>query len=266
MKKIKSLGQHFLRSNAIAQRVANNVEVPYQNCTTVVEVGPGEGMLTQFLLQIPDIDLWVCELDDRLPQVLRAKFPETVLPSEKILLGDVLQMRLPQRFPDGFSLVGNFPYNISSQLLIMAYTHRQQIGQLVGMFQREVAQRVCAQPGSKVYGQLSVLLQAFFEVSYLFTVERGNFDPPPQVQSAVIRLTRRATDALNGTPEPIFRALVKQAFATRRKQLANCLKAYQFNFDDSVLPPTILQKRAEQLSLADFSELARIAVVKETKK
>lgn len=247
MKKKKSLGQHFLHNEQICQRIADLVEPPLPQLD-VLEVGPGAGALTRFLVQRKDLNLTCCELDERFARDLARKFPQL---KDRIIPGDFLQLDPRPFFPDQFNVVGNFPYNISSQIVFRVLDLRERIPQMMGMFQKELAQRVCCGPGSKVYGIISVLAQAYYHAEYLFEIGPENFDPPPQVDSAVIRLSRRDRSDLIYPKR--FKSLVKQAFSQRRKTLRNTLK---HALPEDRLKDEFFSKRAEALSVEEFEGLA----------
>ncbi|MFM7646199.1 MAG: 16S rRNA (adenine(1518)-N(6)/adenine(1519)-N(6))-dimethyltransferase RsmA [Sphingomonadales bacterium] len=241
----KSLGQHFLRDENIVRKI---MEALGQNpFTQLLEVGPGGGALTRYLLELPAVHFRAIELDKEKVDYLLATYPSL---QGKLLRGDFLKMDIP--FSGSFTVVGNFPYNISSQILFTLLEWRLQVETVVGMFQKEVAQRAAAAPGTKVYGVLSVLIQAFFSVEYLFDVSPGCFDPPPKVMSGVIRLTPRSDIPAMRSPSD-FSLLVKTAFGQRRKTLRNALKPL---FDPVVLKDPLFDKRAEQLSVQDFGALS----------
>lgn len=252
MQKLKSFGQHFLRNDHIANRIVEQLIIDEQTGSTVVEIGPGEGVLTRHLLERTDINqFFAIELDRRLPEILISRYPQL---QGKIIEGDVLHLKLEDFAGQKFSIIGNFPYNISTQILFKILDYRQQIPQMVGMFQREVAQRIAAPPGSKVYGVTSVLIQACYKAKYCFTVEAGSFDPPPKVQSGVIRLVR--TDEFEPTIKNFehFRSVVKNAFGQRRKMLRNALQTLPL--DDTQLPLTTWTRRAEELHVSEFIAIA----------
>lgn len=254
MRKIKSFGQHFLKHPQIAEQIAQSLQLPDEpsHKAVVIEIGPGEGVLTQFLVNRAAIELFVVEIDRRLPDYLKKRFQ--VLEGH-IIEADVLKVHFEDYIGNQpFWLIGNFPYNISSQILFKALHYRQSVKQVVGMFQKEVAQRITAKEGSKQYGILSVLMQAYFKTEYLFEVSAGSFDPPPQVQSAVVRLSPTNLYAATIQNEQNFTQTVKQAFNQRRKMLRNALQPLRFDFDR--LPPALPQMRAEQISVAGFIELA----------
>ncbi len=251
MRAKKSYGQHFLKDKGLARRIVDALEF-LPDCPRILEVGPGKGVLTRLLLARQEAFLAV-EADRDMLAYLEEHLPET---APKLIAADFLKLDLKTVF-DGacFSLIGNFPYNISSQILFKALESRALVPQLVGMFQREVAERVVARPGSKTYGVLSVLVQAHYEGRYLFTVKPGAFSPPPKVQSGVIRLQRREKLLVPDELWPAFRQMVKTAFGQRRKVLRNALKtlAQQPDF----LEHPLMQQRAEQLSITEFLDLLR---------
>jgi 16S rRNA (adenine1518-N6/adenine1519-N6)-dimethyltransferase len=247
----KHLGQHFLVDQQIAKNIVDLVALPGAT-TAVLEIGPGMGVLTQYLIQDPRLELSVIDIDAESIAYLYAHFPAL---AGRILQADFLKMDLGAAFPGPVSIIGNFPYNISSQIFFKVLTHRQQVTEVVCMLQKEVAERIAAPPGSKVYGILSVLLQAFYHIEYKFTVPPHVFDPPPKVNSGVIRLERNQTQALDCDEKKFFE-VVKLSFGTRRKTLRNCLKPYQL--PESVTRQEIFDKRAEQLSVADFVHLTQM--------
>jgi 16S rRNA (adenine1518-N6/adenine1519-N6)-dimethyltransferase len=240
----KSLGQHFLRDENIAHKiVAALQEHPFSR---LLEVGPGAGALTKYLRELSDVDLRAVELDEEKVHYLHKTWPAL---EGKIIQGSILDMEKP--FDEKFTVVGNFPYNISSQILFKMLDWRASLETMTGMFQKEVAQRVVAAEGSKTYGVLSVLIQAFFKVEYLFEVHEQSFHPPPKVKSAVIRIRPREVPlAMKG--EKAFFLLVKTAFNQRRKTLRNAVKGL---FEPAILAGPIFDRRAEQLSVNDFADL-----------
>jgi 16S rRNA (adenine1518-N6/adenine1519-N6)-dimethyltransferase len=240
----KSLGQHFLKDRSICRRIAEEVAV--NRPRNLLEVGPGAGAITALFLEWEDINFRAVELDHEKVVYLEQNFPAI---RGKLIEGSILDIDLP--FDGPFTLVGNFPYNISSQILFRVLEWREQVETMVGMFQKEVAVRVASGPGNKDYGILSVLVQAFFRVEYLFDVSEHSFDPPPKVQSGVIRLVNTGNPYQVTDFKRLLR-LVKAAFGQRRKQLRNPLKPY---FKPEVLKEDIFTKRAEQLSVADFIDL-----------
>ena len=217
----KSLGQHFLTDQDIARRIVDALQG-----SPVLEVGPGMGVLTQYLLKQPSVILSVAknlkaiEIDKESVAYLKKHFPEL---GDGLIEGDFLKMDLQGLFPGQFSIIGNFPYNISSQIFFKIIDNRDLVPEVVCMIQKEVAERIAEKPGTKTYGILSVFLQAWYDIEYLFTVGSGAFNPPPKVQSAVIRLTRNSRTEL-GCDEKLFKAVVKTAFGQRRKTLRNSLK------------------------------------------
>lgn len=215
----------------------------------VLEVGCGMGVLTQFLLRRRDIVTWGAEIDSESVAYLHAHYPEF---APRLIEGDFLQMDLRTHFPHGLKIIGNFPYNISSQIFFKVLENRDLIPECVGMIQKEVAVRLAEPPGSKEYGILSVLLQAWYDIEYLFTVNETVFNPPPKVKSAVIRLRRNTTRHL-GCDERLFVRVVKAAFGQRRKMIRNSLRAAFGDFGGAEHP--FFTRRAEQLSVADFVEL-----------
>jgi len=240
----KHLGQHFLKDTNIALKIVNSL-THHNQYLQVVEVGPGMGVLTQYLLN-NNIDLTVIDIDKESTAYLAKEMPEL---AGKIITADFLKFDWQAHFNKPFAIIGNFPYNISSQIFFKVLDMRSSVQEVVGMIQKEVAQRIASGPGNKTYGILSVLLQAFYSIEYLFTVPPSVFNPPPKVDSAVIRLKRNETKELN-CDEKLFTRVVKQGFQNRRKTLRNALKPL-------ALPPEInndsqLNLRAEQLSVSDF--------------
>lgn len=242
----KFLGQHFLKDENIARDIAESLT---GQTSHVLEIGPGMGVLTKYLYNKPDMDFHAIEIDRESVVYLHDHYP-----SLHVVEGDFLALDLQELFSEPFAVIGNFPYNISSQILFKVYDNRNQIPEVVGMFQKEVAERVAARPGSKTYGILSVLLSAYYDIEYLFTVHEHVFNPPPKVKSAVIRL-RRNNVAVLDCDEDLFTRVVKIGFNQRRKTLRNALK--QLNLDLSNVPEELLGKRAEQLSVADFVTITR---------
>jgi 16S rRNA (adenine1518-N6/adenine1519-N6)-dimethyltransferase len=247
----KHLGQHFLTDQQIARAIVDLLQLPAET-RNVLEIGPGMGVLTQYLVLKQELNLSVIEIDPESVVYLKANYPSL---HDKIISADILKTDLSKHFEGNLSVIGNFPYNISSQIFFKVLAHRQQVTEVVGMLQKEVAERLAAPPGSKVYGILSVLLQAFYTIKYEFTVPPHVFDPPPKVQSAVIRLVRNDIAALNCDEKKFFE-VVKQSFGTRRKTLRNCLKPYRLPETVTSLP--VFDQRAEQLGVADFVELTRL--------
>ena len=246
----KALGQHFLTDLNIARKIADALsggtsEAP----AAVLEVGCGMGVLTQFLLRRGDMVTWGAEIDAESVEYLHAHYPEF---TPRLIEGDFLKLDLRERFPDGLRIIGNFPYNISSQIFFKVLENRDLVPECVGMIQREVAVRIAEPPGSKEYGILSVLLQAWYDIEYLFTVNETVFNPPPKVKSAVIRLRRNATRQL-ACDEALFIKVVKASFGQRRKMLRNSLKAVFGDFGGEEHP--FFTRRAETLSVAEFVDL-----------
>lgn len=247
----KALGQHFLTDLGIARRIAETIS-EYKNLP-VLEVGPGMGVLTQFLLELGH-DVTVAEIDGESVEYLRANFPQL---GERILDCDFLKTDLNRIFPgDGpFCVIGNYPYNISSQIFFHVLDYRDRVVCCSGMLQREVAERLAAPPGTKARGILSVLLQAWYDIEYLFTVEPGVFNPPPKVKSGVIRMTRNSVTDL-GCDERLFKTVVKTSFGQRRKTMRNSLRGL---FPPGAVPEVpLLALRPEQLSVAQFIELTNL--------
>jgi 16S rRNA (adenine1518-N6/adenine1519-N6)-dimethyltransferase len=253
MRAKKSFGQHFLTSEGIAQRIADSLLIEAGK-PNVLEVGPGKAMLTKYLLE-KNFDLKCVEADSDMVDFLNANFPAL---KGKIIAEDFLKLDLGAVFPNGagdgqpFHIIGNFPYNISSQIVFKMVEHRLIVPQLVGMFQKEMAQRIIATPGGKDYGVISVLTQAFYEGKYLFSVAPGNFNPPPKVQSGVIRLVRKEEEL--GCDPILFRKVVKQAFSQRRKMLRNTVRP-SFEANPAVLEEDYFKQRPEVLSVRDFVDL-----------
>jgi 16S rRNA (adenine1518-N6/adenine1519-N6)-dimethyltransferase len=240
----KHLGQHFLIDLNIAQKIVN--ALPQDDLTTI-EIGPGTGVLTQYMIEKDNFMAF--DIDIESIEFLKEKYPQY---KDKIQFQDFLEADLtPFASKGNFKVIGNFPYNISTQIMFKVLEHRESVSSLVGMFQREVAQRIAEKPGTKTYGILSVLLQAFYKIEYLFTVSEHVFNPPPKVKSAVIRLTRNTTDKLNCN-EDLFFKVVKASFNQRRKTVRNSVKVLSGN---SLVESIYLDKRAEQLSVAEFVEL-----------
>lgn len=238
----KSLGQHFLKDENISQRIVAALQ--QQSFTQLLEVGPGAGALTKYLTGLSNIDFKAVEIDNEKIPYLQKTFPQLQLQHESFL-----DMQPP--FEGPFTIIGNFPYNISTEILFKTLDWKEEVQMIVGMFQKEVAERIAAPPGSKVYGVTSVLLQAFYKVEYLFDVPPQSFNPPPKVMSGVIRLLP-ADKQLEIRSERSFRVLVKTAFNQRRKMLRNAVKSL---FTQDVLQQSVFDKRAEQLSKEDFAML-----------
>ncbi|UYN88028.1 MAG: 16S rRNA (adenine(1518)-N(6)/adenine(1519)-N(6))-dimethyltransferase RsmA [Cyclobacteriaceae bacterium] len=255
----KSLGQHFLHDKNIAGKIVESLKFTVEQ-EAVLEVGPGMGVLTHFLIEQSRCNLKVIEIDRDSVSYLKTHYPRL-----SIIEGDFLEADFSTIFSGKFSIIGNFPYNISSQILFKVYEHRDQVWQVVGMLQKEVADRIAAPPGSKTYGILSVLLQAYYRIDYLFKVAPGVFIPPPKVMSAVVRLERNERAQLP-CDEQLFKQVVKQGFNNRRKTLRNALKnlilaALQAQPEGAVkifLAHELLDKRAEQLTVEDFIYLTQL--------
>lgn len=252
----KHLGQHFLRDENIARKIAESLRND-AGYSQVLEIGPGMGVLTKYLLEQTAFETWVAEIDTESVAYLQEHYPQL---APRIIAGDFLRMKLDNYFKNQFAVIGNFPYNISSQILFKVLENRNLVPELVGMFQKEVAERVAEPPGSKTYGILSVLLQAWFNIEYLFTVHENVFSPPPKVKSAVIRLTRNKTEQL-GCDEKLFTAVVKAAFNQRRKTVRNAVKAFAIKpgFEDH----EYFANRAERLSVADFVALTNMLEIRQ---
>lgn len=288
----KALGQHFLTDQNIAKSIvaalqlpaaggkavasegkvnAEVASVPSIQLTTeqparmkVLEIGPGMGVLSQYLLQRQDVDLRMIEIDDESVEYLESHFPQA---HGRVIFGDFLKLDIDELFPEEFHVIGNFPYNISSQIFFRIIDYRNRIPQTVCMIQKEVAERIAEKPGSKTYGILSVLLQAWYDIEYLFTVGSGAFAPPPKVQSAVIKLTRNRRTSL-GCDENAFKNIVKTAFGQRRKTLRNSLKpiiaakATKEGWDTEALTSftsaPVFKLRPERLSVEDFIGLTNL--------
>lgn len=240
----KNLGQHFLKDSAIAKRIAYSLTGEGYN--TVLEIGPGMGVLTVFLMEREFADFRVIEIDNESVHYLKSNYDKL-----NVISGDFLSMDIDKHFSEKMGIIGNFPYNISTQILFKVLNHRDKVSEVTGMLQKEVAERICAGPGSKTYGILSVLLQAFYKCEYLFTVSEHVFSPPPKVKSGVIRLKRNDVTGLD-CDEILFLRVVKACFNQRRKTLRNSVKsAFQLKNED--YPEFGL--RPEQLSVSQFVNL-----------
>ena len=240
----KFLGQHFLKDLSVAQKIAETIEEG-----PVLEIGPGMGVLTQFLLKNPRIQLTAIEIDRESVAYLKEWYPELHL-----IEGDFLKLDLDVIYPSGnFNVIGNYPYNISSQIFFKVLEYKDRIPVCSGMIQKEVAERIASKPGNKAYGILSVLLQAYYDIEYLFTVDEHVFNPPPKVKSAVIRMTRNERKHLD-CDETLFKQVVKTAFNQRRKQMRNSLQLL-IGKGNPLLEEKIFTKRPEQLSVEEFVEL-----------
>lgn len=245
----KHLGQHFLTDLSIAERIAQAV-TGHRGVNQVLEIGPGMGVLTDFLLKNPQ-ELYLIEIDKESIVYLHQKYPQL---GDRIVEGDYLKYDSERVLPDQYAIAGNFPYNISSQIFFKVLEEKNRVTEVVCMLQKEVAKRIASPKGNKDYGILSVLLQAWYDIEYLFTVPPGVFNPPPKVDSGVIRLTRNSVQKLD-CDEKLFFKVVKGGFATRRKTLRNALKPFGLSEEFKTNP--ILDKRAEQLDVADFVYLTQ---------
>lgn len=270
----KALGQHFLKDNKIAERIVKALVSPETTPVTdpetaavpatnqVLEIGPGTGVLTAFLVKEQGIDFKLIEIDDESVRYLREYYPQL---GDSLIEGDFLRMHLEALFPGKFMIIGNFPYNISSQIFFKVLDHREKIPTVVGMLQKEVAQRLASPPGNKDYGILSVLLQAWYNIEYLFTVDENSFIPPPKVKSAVIRITANDRKEL-GCDEVLFKKVIKATFNQRRKTIRNSIKSLLSTLDTTGKAyealcrarTPLLAKRPEQLSVEEFVELTLI--------
>ncbi len=244
----KHLGQHFLTDLNIAKKIADTLDLAHK---VVLEIGPGTGVLTKFLKEVPKRELYVAEVDQESVDYLIAN----KIVEKDYILGDFLKLDIPETFSGDFAIIGNFPYNISSQIVFKAIEHREQVIEFAGMFQKEVALRIAAPPGSKTYGILSVLSQAYFDVEYLFTVDEHVFNPPPKVKSGVIRLRRKEKLHLD-CDEALFKTVVKTSFGMRRKMLRKSLRGLIQN--PELLTQELFTKRPEQLSVDDFVGIVKM--------
>ncbi len=240
----KSLGQHFLKDESICKNIVEQLAAT--SFKNLLEIGPGGGALTKYILQLQNINFKAVEVDEEKVTYLKQTYPQL---EGKLIHHDFLALQTP--FEDRFAVVGNFPYNISTEIVFKVIQWRQQIDCMVGMFQKEVAQRLAAKEGSKIYGVTSVLTGAFFDVEYLFDVPQTSFTPPPKVMSGVIKLTPKKEPVAIKDERKLF-VLVKTAFNQRRKTLRNAVKPL---FDEAVLSEDLFSKRAEQLSVSDFAAL-----------
>lgn len=243
----KYLGQHFLKDQNIAKKIVECFKA--KNSEVILEIGPGTGVLTKYLMQRENESYFI-EIDRESVDYLKTQYPEIAL---KIIFNDILKQDLSEITQKQIAVIGNFPYNISSRILFKVMDNKAKITELVGMFQKEVAERIVSKPGSKVYGILSVLIQAFYDAEYLFTVNENVFDPPPKVKSGVIRLTRKENFDLNCN-ETLFFKIVKTAFNQRRKVLRNSLKVFQ---GINECGEELMRLRPEQLSFRDFIFITR---------
>lgn len=253
----KSLGQHFLKEEGIAMRIVDSLmseigpEMRETDLVNVLEIGPGTGVLTKYLSVKEGISLKLVEIDEESVEYLNEKYPAL---RESIIFGDFLRLDIPSIFNSQFMVIGNFPYNISSQIFFKILEYREMTPLIVCMLQKEVAKRLASPPGNKDYGILSVLLQAWYDIEYLFTVDEGAFNPPPKVKSGVIRLRFNGRKSL-GCNEEDFRKVIKATFNQRRKTIRNSIKA----ITSSQLPDhRLLSLRPEQLGVEDFVELTNL--------
>jgi 16S rRNA (adenine1518-N6/adenine1519-N6)-dimethyltransferase len=246
----KSLGQHFLKDEAIAMDIVQSLTL-HHHYNKVLEIGPGMGVLTKYLINHSEYETFLIDIDRESIAYLKGKFKTL---SGRIIEGDFLQLKLDDIFKEPIGIIGNFPYNISSQIFFRVLDFRNMVPEIVCMLQKEVAERIASPHGNKAYGILSVFLQAFYDIEYLFTVQAHVFDPPPKVLSAVIRLRRNNRQEL-GCDEKMFFKVVKQGFQTRRKILRNALKS--LNLPEEFTKQSIFDKRAEQLSVEDFIFLTK---------
>lgn len=252
----KHLGQHFLRDESIAQRISDSL-TGHGHYKTVLEIGPGTGVLSKYLMGNDNFQWWGMDIDVESIDFLKKSFTEF---DSRILENDFLKINMEELFGhQKIAVIGNFPYNISSQILFKILENRQQVTEMVGMFQKEVARRVVAGPGGKVNGILSVLCQAFYDVEYLFQVNENVFSPPPKVKSAVIRFKRNNNERLECDEKAFFR-VVKMAFNQRRKTLRNALKQLQIDWEN--VPGDLAGKRAEELGVNEFVVLVKALPVK----
>ncbi|HPM30205.1 MAG TPA: 16S rRNA (adenine(1518)-N(6)/adenine(1519)-N(6))-dimethyltransferase RsmA [Chryseolinea sp.] len=249
----KSLGQHFLHDQHIANKIVEALKVGEEKIS-VLEIGPGMGVLTAFLLKIENVDLQVIEIDRDSVAYLKQHYP-VLLKGNKLIEGDFMEMDMEKVLPPKVSVIGNFPYNISSQIFFKILSNRHQVDQVVCMLQKEVAERMASKEGNKTYGILSVILQAYYNIEILFKVSPGVFIPPPNVMSAVIRLERNNVERLDCNEE-LFVQVVKQGFNMRRKTLRNALK--NLNLPSEITTQEIFNKRAEQLNVEAFVQLTKL--------
>ncbi len=246
----KHLGQHFLIDKNISRKIAEQFQ-NHRGCKKVLEIGPGTGALTTFLLEKPENEIWVIEIDRDSIAYLKENFIQL---EGKILEEDFLRMDPSKYFGnEAFAVVGNFPYNISTQILFKCLEHRNQIPEIMGMFQKEVAERIAEKPGSKIYGIISVLFQAFYDIKYCFTVDEQAFNPPPKVKSGVIRMTRNDREVFP-CDEKLFIQIVKACFNQRRKMMRNTIKQFT---QDKHFEHRFLTERPERLSVDDFIEFTQ---------
>lgn len=239
----KYLGQHFLTDENIAKKIVDSLH--FEGYKKILEIGPGMGVLTKYLLE-KENEIFVAEIDKESVDYLQKNFPQL---NDEHIIGDFLKINIKDIFQEEVAVIGNFPYNISSQILFKIIDFYENVPEMVGMFQKEVAERTAAVPRTKAYGILAVLVQALYEVEYLFTVHENVFNPPPKVKSGVIRLTRNPKKGLVGN-EVLFKQIVKAGFGQRRKKLSNSLKV--LDIPETLKTHEFMEKRAEELSIADF--------------
>lgn len=252
----KHLGQHFLKDTNIAENIVSALSAVYPT-GAILEVGPGMGVLTKYLLDFGSNTTWAAEVDAESIAYLSATYPQL---KDRLIFESFLDLNLSEKFPESVAVIGNFPYNISSQIVFHVLDHKNHVPFLVGMFQKEVAERIGAKPRSKAYGIITVITQAFYDVEYLFTVNEDVFIPPPKVKSGVIRMTRIATEL--PCDEILFKKIIKTAFNQRRKKLRNAIAV--FGLSDADLGRFATQ-RAEELSVADYFELTHLIASKSQK-
>lgn len=247
----KKLGQHFLKNEEIAKKIVDSLSRT-DEYKSVLEVGPGMGVLTKYLIANTQYETHVIDIDTESIGYLKVNFPSLI---PNIIEGDFLKLDFNTLFKGPFAVIGNFPYNISTEILFTILEHKERVPEVVGMFQKEVAERIAAKPKNKTYGITSVLLQAYYDIEYLFTVGENEFIPPPRVKSAVIRLHRNKVEKLDCN-EKLFKQLVKAGFNQRRKTLRNSIKA--FKLKPEFMEHKYLTQRAEELSVADFIALTNM--------
>jgi 16S rRNA (adenine1518-N6/adenine1519-N6)-dimethyltransferase len=245
----KHLGQHFLTDENIAKDIVEGLS--FEGYRNTMEVGPGMGVLTKYLLK-KDQNIYLAEIDNESIEYLKNNYSNV---TEKTFVGDFLKQDFQFTHGEQIAIIGNFPYNISSQILFKIVDHYELIPEMVGMFQKEVAERTAAVPRTKDYGILTVLIQAYYDTTYLFTVHENVFNPPPKVKSGVIRLTRNPKEGLKGN-EVLFKQIVKAGFNQRRKKLSNALKI--LNIPEALKTHEFMDKRAEELSVADFISFTQL--------
>lgn len=252
----KALGQHFLKDEGVARRIVDSFDSKtYKN---LLEIGPGTGVLSKYLVDMDDLNFKLIEIDDESVDYLLLHYPKV---AKNLYNADFLKLDLKRIFPESFCVIGNFPYNISSQIFFKILDYKEDIPQVVCMIQKEVAQRIASAPGNKDFGILSVLLQAWYDIEYLFTVPPGAFLPPPKVNSAVIRLNRNNRTSL-GCDETLFKKIVKGCFGQRRKTIRNSIKPILAELNqlqnENILQHPFLSMRPEQLGVEEFIELTKL--------